>query len=275
MIDVLTLDDARVAPYGSIRDPRALEAAGLFVAEGRLVVARLLEVAAGPGQWSGTVQSVLLSPAALEQMRPIVEAHPGVPTYVVRQDDMNTVVGFNIHRGCLALARRPRVPRLGEYPIGAARSIVALDGVNNPDNLGGIFRSSAAFNADVVALGPGCADPLYRKSVRTSMGAVLTVPWVAAEPWLDSLARLREAGCILAALTPAPDAVPLPEWSPGTRPVAMIAGAEGAGLSPATLEAADLHLRIPMTARVDSLNVHTALAIALYHLEVRRRERRD
>lgn len=270
MIEVATLDDPRLAPYRSIGDPRGLEAAGVFVVEGRLVVARLLALAASPGPWSGAAQSVLLSPAALQRMRPTVEAHPDVPTYVVSQDVMNDVVGFNIHRGCLALARRPPVPLLTDEPLRDARVVVALEGVNNPDNIGGIFRSGAALGADLVALGPACADPLYRKSVRTSMGATLALPFARAEPWSGALTCLRRAGFVVAALTPAADALPLPSWAPGPGPLAIVAGAEGGGLSAETLAASDVRLTIPMTGRVDSLNVHTAVAVALYHVGVSR-----
>lgn len=270
MIEVATLDDPRVAPYRSVGNPPALEAAGLFVAEGRLVVARLLALASVPGPWSGGVHSLLLSPAALARMRPAVEAHPEVPIYVVPQDLMNRVVGFNIHRGCLALAHRPPVPLLTDEQVRDARVVVALEGVNNPDNIGGIFRSGAALGADLVALGPACADPLYRKSVRTSMGATLALPFARAEPWTDALGCLRRAGFVVAALTPATDALPLPSWVPGPGPLALVAGAEGSGLSAETLAASDVRLTIPMTDRVGSLNVHTAVAVALYHVGVSR-----
>jgi len=270
VIDLAALDDVRLEPYRWLGDPVGLERAGLFVAEGRLVVARLLELAGVSGPWSDAVQSVLLSPAAYDHMRDVIGAHPGVPVYVVPQQVMNDVVGFNIHRGCLALARRPAVGWLSDEALRSVERVVVLEGVNNPDNVGGIFRSGAALGADLIALGPSCADPLYRKSVRTSMGATLAVPYVKAEPWTEALDRLRHAGFVLAALTPASDALPLPDWIPGTRKVALIAGAEGAGLSPATLAAADVRLRIPMSARVDSLNVHTSLAIALYHVQMSR-----
>jgi tRNA G18 (ribose-2'-O)-methylase SpoU len=213
---------------------------------------------------------VLLSPAARAAMRPVIEAHPGPPVYVVPQSAMNELVGFNIHRGCLALARRPDVPALHADVLRKARCIVALDGVSNPDNVGGIFRSAAALGADLVALGPGCGDPLYRKAVRTAMGATLALPWARAEPWVEALARLERADFEIAALTPSPTARPLSAWTPDRRPVALVAGAEGSGLSADTLAAAHVHVTIPMTGPVDSLNVHTAVAIALYHVMVSR-----
>lgn len=240
----------------------------MFVAEGRLVVSRLLEASARAGVWRGAAQSVLLSPAAFAQMESIVSAHPDVPVYVVPQPVMNDVVGFNIHRGCLALARRPEVPALTRETVEALSRVVVLEGVNNPDNIGGVFRSAAALGAGLVALGPACGDPLYRKAVRTSMGAALEVPYVRAAPWPGALARLRDAGFALVALTPAPDALPLPRLRLASSRVALIAGAEGTGLSEAALAAADVRVAIPMSGRVDSLNVSTAVAIALYHVSV-------
>ncbi|MEZ5287409.1 MAG: RNA methyltransferase [Vicinamibacterales bacterium] len=262
---VLRADDPRIAAYGAIGDHRALTARGVFVAEGRLVVARLLARAASAGRWHDAVESVLLSDAAYAHMRDALPPAPAAPLFVVPQPVMNTIVGFNIHRGCLALVRRPAMPSLPAALEGVGVAI-ALEGVNNPDNVGGIFRSGAALGADLVLLGPGCADPLYRKSVRTSMGAVLELTSAPADPWPDALAHLRRAGVVLAALTPDAGATPLSGWRPGTSPIAIVAGAEGPGLSAATLDAADVRLSIPMTDRVDSLNVHTAVAIALYHV---------
>ena len=176
MISIPCSDDERVAPYRLVADPRRLEAEGLFVAEGRLVVPRLLAASSRPGRWSGAAHSVLLSPSALEHMHSQLEPYPQVPVFVVPQPVMNELVGFNIHRGCLALGRRPVMPSLAEMNLETATRVVVLEGVNNPDNIGGIFRSAAAFSADLVALGPACADPLYRKSIRTSIGATLDVP---------------------------------------------------------------------------------------------------
>jgi tRNA G18 (ribose-2'-O)-methylase SpoU len=268
VIAISSLHDPRVEAYHQVADPQALAAQGLFVAEGRLVVARLLAASARPGRWAGTAASVLLSPAAFEQMRSVLALHPAVPAYVVPQTLMNGIVGFNIHRGCLALGRRPEVPVLGATVADDVCRMVVLEGVNNPDNIGGIFRSAAAFDADLIALGPACADPLYRKSIRTSMGAALDVPFARAAPWPDALHALRAAGLYVVALTPAADAVPLPRLRLPHRRVALLAGAEGAGLSEPALFAADVRVAVPTTARVDSLNVATALAIALYHVSL-------
>ena len=157
---------------------------------------------------------------------------------------------------------------LDQVDLAAATRVVVLEGVNNPDNVGGIFRSAAAFNADLVALGPACADPLYRKSIRTSIGATLDVPYAQAEPWPQALDQLKGAGFRVIALTTAASGTPLPQLSAAHERIALLAGAEGTGLSDIALAAADERVTIPMSGRVDSLNVGTALAIALYHVSL-------
>jgi tRNA G18 (ribose-2'-O)-methylase SpoU len=143
-----------------------------------------------------------------------------------------------------------------------------LERVSDADNVGAIFRSAAAFGADAVLLGPSCADPLYRKAIRTSMGAVLTVPFADADPWPATLKDLAADGWALAALTPAHDAMPLHDFSSATRPlrVAVVLGHEGDGLTDVALAACEYRVRIPIRPSVDSLNVATAAAIALYEL---------
>lgn len=267
LIAVDDVDDARLRAYRLLADHRALATAGLFVAEGRLVVARLLVAAARPGRWHGVVESVLLSPAARTQMAATVEAHPDVPVYIAPQAVMNALAGFNIHRGCLALARRPTAVAVDDDVVAGARRVIVLEGVNNPDNVGGIFRAASALGADLVLLGPGCGDPLYRKAVRTSMGAVLDLPWRMALDWPADLTRLRSAGLTVLALTPDPTALSLPGVTPVPPRVALLAGAEGTGLTPDAVAAADRSCTIPMASRgADSLNVTTAVAIALYHV---------
>jgi tRNA G18 (ribose-2'-O)-methylase SpoU len=201
-------------------------------------------------------------------MREVMQRHADVPAYVVPQAVMDGLVGFNMHRGCLALARRPPMPVLSGDVLGDARLLVVLEGVNNPDNMGGIFRSAAAFGVDLVVLGPSCADPLYRKSVRTSMGATLEVPYMSAPDWPAALDLLKAHACEVVALTTEADAGPLPTLTlRGTR-LALLAGSEGTGLTPAALARADRRVTIPMAGRVDSLNVATAVSIALYHVGV-------
>lgn len=263
---ITSLDDARVDAYRWVADPARLEADGWFVVEGRLVVPRLLEASTRPGRWAGTAHSVLLSPTALAPLRDLLAGYPEVPVHVAPQAVMNALVGFNIHRGCLALGRRPATATLTAEVLTAARRVVVLEGVNNPDNIGGIFRSAAAFGVDLVVLGPDCGDPLYRKAIRTAMGATLSVPYVSVADWPAALAQLDAAGLCLAALTPDAAAMPLPRFRPVPERVALLAGAEGPGLTPLAQAAAHTRLRIPMTDQVDSLNVATAVAVALYHL---------
>ncbi|MDQ3576738.1 MAG: RNA methyltransferase, partial [Actinomycetota bacterium] len=149
-----------------------------------------------------------------------------------------------------------------------ARTLVVLEGVGDHENLGAIFRNAAALGVDGVLLGPGCSDPLYRRSVRVSMGHVLAVPFASIEPWPEGINWLRDKGFRTLALTPALSAVPLSDAvTPGER-VALLLGSEGPGLTAATIEAADTAVRIPMSGGVDSLNVATAGAVAFYALSV-------
>jgi tRNA G18 (ribose-2'-O)-methylase SpoU len=258
IIEVETLSDPRLDDYRNVPDPELLRSRGIFVAEGRLVVRRLLE---SP---RFRARSVLLTHAAHEALAGAVSRLPDLPVYVVSQEAMNEITGFNIHRGCLAIGERPPA-RSWATLLHETTLVVVLERVSNADNVGGIFRSAAAFGAGGVFLGPACADPLYRKAIRTSMGAALDVPFAAMEQWPDDLTRLRTAGFTLVALTPAHDALPLYDLPTGRRS-ALVLGHEGEGLSREALAAADVRARIPMQAGVDSLNVATAASIALYEL---------
>jgi tRNA G18 (ribose-2'-O)-methylase SpoU len=184
---------------------------------------------------------------------------------VVDQATMNGIAGFNIHRGCLAIAERPEPLTLRQLPLATLGRAVVLEGVNNPDNVGGIFRSAAAFGVDAVVLGPGCSDPLYRKSVRTSMAATLAVPSAAAGDWPAAVRVLREHGLRVLALTPASNATSLDALPRDLDRVALLVGTEGDGLTQEALDAADDRVRIPMRGSADSLNVTVAASIALYH----------
>jgi tRNA G18 (ribose-2'-O)-methylase SpoU len=257
-VAVTSLDDPRIAIYRQIAHPSEIARAGLFVAEGRWVVQRLL------ARSRFITRSVMVTPTALAALSP-TNGEGGtdrtVPTYVVEQTVMDQIVGFNIHRGCLAVAERPPVAVLSADTLSDARRVVVLEGVNNPDNIGGIFRSAAAFGVDVVVLGPACGDPLYRKAIRTSMAATLDVPYVASGAWPGALDIVRAAGLLVVALTPdAPAAIDT--ISPQQR-LAFVLGTEGAGLTPGALTFTDVQLCIPMTGRVDSLNVTVAASIAL------------
>jgi tRNA G18 (ribose-2'-O)-methylase SpoU len=263
VIHVTSIDDLRVAAYRHIADPRQLLDLGLFVAEGRLVVRRLIDLQ----HWE--IESILVTQTAAEaliDMLPKTDA----PVYVGGQEVMNELAGFNIHRGCLALVRRPATPTLDRIAAGPLSRVLVLEGVNNPDNVGGLFRSAAAFDIDLVVLGPNSGDPLYRKAIRTSMGATLSLPFVQAPQWPGAIADLRTDGFTVVALTPALDAAPLEDVRQVPK-LALLVGSEGSGLTPEALAASTLLARIPMTPDVDSLNVTTAASIAMYHCFAERR----
>jgi len=252
-----------VAAYRHLAEPARLIELGVFIAEGRLVVRRLLELR----RWS--IESILLTQPAADTL-PDVLSLATAPIYIVEQDVMNGIAGFNIHRGCLALVRRPVTPTLDRIAAGPLSRILVLEGVNNPDNVGGLFRSAAAFGIELVVLGPHSGDPLYRKAVRTSMGATLAVPFVQAPQWPLAIEDLRTDGFTVVALTPDMAAVPLDDVRPAAK-LALVVGAEGDGLTREALDAATLLARIPMTPSVDSLNVTTAASIAMYHCFAERR----
>lgn len=249
------LDDFRDLTHADRRPDRP-GGRGLVVAEGLPVVERLL---ASPYP----VRAVMGVPArcaALGAEMSTVDA----PIYRVTAATMDAVVGFHLNRGVLATADRAAPPDLDRV-LRESRRIAVLEGVNDHENLGALFRNAAALGVDAVLLGPRCADPLYRRSVRVSMGHVLRVPFTALPHWPDGLRAVHEAGFTVAALTPRPAAVPLARLDPAGR-IALLLGAEGPGLSESALAAADVWARIPMPGGVDSLNVATAAAVAFHAL---------
>lgn len=251
------LDDPRLEAYRDIAVPEALVARDLFVAEGRLVVDRLVQ-----GR-RHLLHSLLLTETAAGAMATTLAALDlTTPVFVVPQAVMNDVVGFNIHRGCLALAARPLPRGLDALPWPSLDRVVVAEGVNNPDNVGGLFRNAASLGAQAIVLGPGCGDPLYRKAIRTSMAATLSLPWVTTADWPGALDHLRAEGLALIACTPDDDASSLYDVALPAR-AAVLVGAEGHGLTAAALARADLTVRIPMHGEMDSLNVATAAAIVL------------
>lgn len=259
-IEVSSSGDERVAAFRGLPDPELLVRHGLFVAEGRRVVRRLLASEL-------ETRAVMVTPPAADALTDLLRTRPGLPVYVVSQAVMNEVAGFNIHRGCLALGARPPA-RPWRAVTDGARRLVALERVGDADNVGSIFRNATALGVDGVLLGPGCADPLYRKAIRTSMGAALRLPFATADPWPGALRECRAAGWSIVALTPAEEAPPLAEVVAAIagRPLVVVLGHEGDGLSGDVLEAASHRARIPMAAGVDSVNVASAAAIALYEV---------
>ena len=257
-----SLDDPRVAEYRSIRDADLLRARGMFVAEGRLVVARLVALR------RYRIRSLLLSDAALTALRQVVDSITDqVAVYVCDTPAFLGLTGLNIHRGCLALAERGAAPDILELTSGA-RTMVVLEGIANPDNVGGVFRCAAAFGVDAVVLSPSCSDPLYRKAIRTSMAATLSVPFTRMTEWPRGLNDLRAQGIVIAALTVRRSELCLDDVAAMPRParLALLLGSEGIGLSDEALDVADLCVRIPIAEAVDSLNVSVAAGIALSRL---------
>lgn len=252
-------DDPRVADYrAAARDG----ARGLFLCEGRLLVGRLLRGS------RFRVRSVLATARVLEDLRDELGPTPP-PVFVASTAMIRSIFGFKFHRGCLALGERPERPDAPESVIGPAgtRMLVGLDEVSDPDNVGAIFRNAAAFGVAGVLLSEGCADPLYRKTIRVSMGGTLSTPFARTE-WGATLAALRTGGYTLVALTPDREAEPIAAAAArlSSGRVALLVGAEGNGLGARSREAADLRVRIPMAPGVDSLNVATACGIALHRL---------
>ena len=260
---LFTIDDPgdpRIADYRNIPDPALLERQRVFVAEGRLVVRRLL------ASERLVTRSLMVTATAWAGLDHAVAQD--VPVFVVPQPVMDTVTGFHIHRGCLAIGERGAPPDWRTLAA-TARRLVVLERISNADNIGGIFRNAAAFAVDGVLLGPDCVDPLYRKAIRTSMAATLTMPFASVERWPEALHRLRDDGVRVIGLSPAPGGASLRDVvasvGPDTR-VALVAGHEGDGLTASAMAACDALARIPMAAGHDSLNVATAVAIALYEL---------
>jgi tRNA G18 (ribose-2'-O)-methylase SpoU len=227
---------------------------GLVIAEGVVVVRRLL---ASPYP----VRSLLGVERRITELD--AEVDSAVPAYVTSAEVMAEVVGFHLNRGVLAVADKARPWEPADLATG--RRLVVLEGVGDHENLGALFRNAAALGVDGVILGPGCSDPLYRRSVRVSMGHVLAVPFTTVTEWPGVLEFLRSKGFRVYALTPRADAVPLNEVRTDGR-VAILLGSEGPGLTDAAIDAADAAVRIPMAGGVDSLNVATAGAVAFYAL---------
>jgi len=213
--------------------------------------------------------SLFVTPPVLAALSGVVESlGPEVPVYVASQGTLDGVVGFHLHRGCLAAGVRTPAPPLAELirPGASSSLLVVLEGLTNHDNLGGIFRNAMAFGADAVLVCPRSCDPLYRRAIRVSLGASLRVPFARCEGWPGSLQTLRRAGYRIVALHPGADSVEPDEPARVLGPrVALVLGTEGEGLSAAALDAADLQLRIPMSPGVDSINVASASAIAMAH----------
>jgi tRNA G18 (ribose-2'-O)-methylase SpoU len=280
---VVHLDDAadpRLADYTALTDValrRRLEpAGGLYMAESTQVVRRALAAGHRP-------RSLLLAPRWLDDAADVVAAvrAAGADVLVAPEPLLASITGFHLHRGAIAAMHRPALPAVADLldavrpgRPGRGRRLLVLEDVVDHTNVGAAFRSAAALGADALLVSPRCADPLYRRSVRVSMGTVLQVPWTRLEPWPGGLRALAERGYLVAALALADDAVPLDDLErrvladPGLS-LALVLGTEGAGLAAGTLAASDVRVRIPMAGGVDSLNVAAAAAVAVHALRPR------
>ncbi|MFX0592193.1 TrmH family RNA methyltransferase [Melissospora conviva] len=254
-------DDVRIADYRALTDvelrTRWEPPHGLFIAEGELVLRRALRAGYPP-------RSFLVDAKRVDQLGDLDTGD--APVYAATPQVLQEATGFHVHRGVLASFHRKPLPTAAEVLAGARRAVI-LEDVNNHTNLGAIFRAVAALGIDAVLLSPSCADPLYRRSVRVSMGEVFAVPYARLEPWPAGLTQVQAAGFTVLALTPAPDAVPIQTLTAAQRArAALLMGAEGAGLTAAAMAASDVRVVIPMRRGVDSLNVAAATAVAAWEL---------
>ncbi|MGO2822668.1 MAG: TrmH family RNA methyltransferase [Brachybacterium tyrofermentans] len=231
---------------------------GLFMAESYEVISRAVDAGMEP-------RSFLMSEKWKDKFAPLYEQFPEVPVYVGDGDLIEQFTGFHLHRGALASMQRPELPEVAEV-LRSARTVAVIEDIVDHTNVGALFRSAAALGVDAVLVTPQCADPLYRRSIRVSMGTVFQVPWTRLEAWPHAgVELLHEAGFDVLALALTDGAVALEHLDLGPdRKVAFVLGAEGHGLKPATLAAVDQHVVIPMAGGVDSLNVAAASAVVFW-----------
>jgi tRNA G18 (ribose-2'-O)-methylase SpoU len=266
----LTITDAsdpRLADYVSLRDAslrRHLESdQGLFIAEGAVVIRRAVGAGYRP-------RSFLLAERWLEGLHDVFTRWPAAPVYVVTEDLAEQVTGFHVHRGALASMHREQ--RHSVEALLAQQRLVVLEDIVDHTNVGAILRNAAGLGWDGALLSPRAADPLYRRSIKVSMGAVFSLPWARLVDWRSAPQLLSAAGFLTVALSLAPDAVELSQIAASITPqsrIAVLLGTEGAGLSTRWSDGAAVRARIPMSAGIDSLNVAAAGAIACYLLSAR------
>lgn len=260
VVPVVDASDPRLRDYTGLTDVslrRVREPAeGLFLAEGEKVIRRALLAGHAP-------RSLLMAEKWWPALEELVAPYD-CPVFIGTDAVLRDVTGFAVHRGALASLARSPLPSLDVVLAGATRVVVLEDLVDHT-NVGAVFRNAAALGFDAVLVSPECADPLYRRSVKVSMGSVFAVPWTRAEPWPEALDTIRTKGFRLLAMSPDPLGRSLPELS-GLDRVAVVLGTEGEGLTSAALARCDESVRIPMSAGVDSLNVAAASAVTFYAL---------
>ncbi|MDO5699963.1 MAG: RNA methyltransferase [Bowdeniella nasicola] len=262
-----THDEELLADYTRLTDValrKKLETErGLFMAESTQVIRRAVGAGYRP-------RSFLLARAWLDDLADVLTAATGrpdggeVPVLVASEDRLRQITGFHLHRGALAAMHRPAPAPLSDVVAGARR-VMVLEDIVDHTNVGAAFRSAAALGMDAVLVTPSCADPLYRRSVRVSMGTVFQVPWARLERWPEGARLLANLGFTVAALALTEDSLPLDRWAADLPDrVAIVLGTEGDGLKRSTIAACDVSVRIPMANGVDSLNVAAAAAVACY-----------
>jgi tRNA G18 (ribose-2'-O)-methylase SpoU len=260
LIEVTDPADPRLADYVDLRDVelrKRLETEhGLFLAEGEKVVRRAVEAGYSP-------RSFLMAPRWLDGLSDVL-ATSDAPCFVVSEALAEEVTGFHVHRGALASLHRRALPSVEEVLAGAT-TVAVLEDLVDHANVGAVFRNAAALGVDAVLLSPRCADPLYRRAVKVSMGATLQLPWTRMQPWPSSVAALKDGGFVVAGMALEPEAITLDDLAgAGHSRLALVFGTEGHGLTKRALEECDVTVQIPMQAGIDSLNVAASSAVAFY-----------
>ncbi|MEJ7635811.1 RNA methyltransferase [Aeromicrobium sp.] len=258
------LEDPRLRDYVDLRDVQLrlrLETdRGLFLAEGEKVVRRAIE--------SGhRARSFLMSPRWLDRLADLLEGSDA-PCFVLDDASIERLTGFHVHRGALAAVDRPELASPRSVLAGARRVVVVEDLVDHT-NVGATFRAVAALGFDAVLLSPRCADPLYRRAIKVSMGSVFWLPYARVDDWYSAPELLREAGFTTYAMTLSEDSVAIDSVPHDVDRLALVVGSEGHGLSPHWEKSADHRVTIPMSADIDSLNVASAVAVACWELRAR------
>jgi len=260
LISIDDFEDERIAEYRNVKDASLERREGLFLVEGLLVVQRFLKQSRFP------VRSILILDKKLERLSEEFKAYPGELTvYVASSEVLDRIIGFPFHRGVMALGVRTPMRTLAEL-ANNARRIMVVEGVLNPDNIGSLFRNAAGLGTDAILLDSTCADPLYRMATRVSIGTSLTLPWTRCEAWHQDLRELKSLGFRLLGLSPQAHALDIGQVGDLGDKLAVVLGSEGEGLQEDTIDLCDQLLRIPMQSNVDSLNVATAAAIAMFAL---------
>jgi tRNA G18 (ribose-2'-O)-methylase SpoU len=261
IVELTDAQDPRLRDYVDLRDVhmrKLLETErGIFLAEGEKVVRRAIE--------SGNVpRSFLMSPRWLEPLADVLE-HTEAPCFVLSDAAIESLTGFHVHRGALASLDRPVIPEPSAV-LAAAKRIVVVEDLMDHTNVGAIFRSVAALGFDAILLSPRCADPLYRRAIKVSMGSVFWLPYARIEDWYGAPELLKAAGFTTYAMTLSDDSIALDEVPKDVEKLALIVGSEGHGLSERWAKGSDYRVKIPMAPQIDSLNVAASVAVACWQL---------